>query len=639
MKTRFRSLGVRSSLCSGLMLGTSLLLVLGSGCRDKETEEEAPGTVQGGNPGSGGTTDGVGGATSSGGLNGEGGVTLEGQGGVILEGQGGATIEGMGGAPGVGGAATCAADADCTVPGAGRCDAGRGQCVQCLDSFHCDASQACRGNTCVVDTTCSTTSTCPNGLLCNPLGLCTDCVTGADCPSGESCIGYECRLPCTILSDCRPSGLVCDQGLGFCVECQLNEDCPTGRVCTSGGVCAVDSGLGMGGAGQGGASDPGVGGSTDGSGGATGDMGGTSGEAGAGLGGAEAMGGETGAGGVPSPVGCGNGVLDPGESCDDGNTLDGDCCSAACTVPEGCGCTEPVATAESLSLPVTYRDFSSEHPDFEPGASGLETATTDLVETILDAEGKPVLAVTDGSGLITDTASFAQWYRDIPGTNGTTSSSMLFWNSNGSYVNRADSGGRQFVGWQNVTYCANADCSECSLEGGLECLSPCIAWGTASTDTCTALRVYFDGDPYFFPIDGSDTNVTPETELTTATLPPAYGGDWSAEPGGGLHNFHFTSELGFRFRYESTRSYTIDFLGDDDAWVFVNGTLAVDLGGIHTPVQGSIVIDASSASALGLSDGVIAEVRVFQAERQTTGSTYRLTLTGFGFGPSVCSAL
>lgn len=29
---------------------------------------------------------------------------------------------------------------------------------------------------------------------------------------------------------------------------------------------------------------------------------------------------------------CGNGTLDPGEGCDDGNTLDGDCCSSACEI-------------------------------------------------------------------------------------------------------------------------------------------------------------------------------------------------------------------------------------------------------------------------------------------------------------------
>src|SRR6185369_2155614 len=36
---------------------------------------------------------------------------------------------------------------------------------------------------------------------------------------------------------------------------------------------------------------------------------------------------------------CGNGQLDPGEACDDGNTTGGDCCTATCErVPAGTGC-------------------------------------------------------------------------------------------------------------------------------------------------------------------------------------------------------------------------------------------------------------------------------------------------------------
>lgn len=35
--------------------------------------------------------------------------------------------------------------------------------------------------------------------------------------------------------------------------------------------------------------------------------------------------------------GCGNGVIDPGEVCDDGNAMDGDGCSADCTSNETCG--------------------------------------------------------------------------------------------------------------------------------------------------------------------------------------------------------------------------------------------------------------------------------------------------------------
>jgi fibro-slime domain-containing protein len=56
--------------------------------------------------------------------------------------------------------------------------------------------------------------------------------------------------------------------------------------------------------------------------------------------------------------------------------------------------------------------------------------------------------------------------------------------------------------------------------------------------------------------------------------------------------FSFTSEIHYWFKYDKTKSYTFDFVGDDDVWVFINRTLAVDLGGVHTPVDGKIVIGA-----------------------------------------------
>jgi cysteine-rich repeat protein len=42
------------------------------------------------------------------------------------------------------------------------------------------------------------------------------------------------------------------------------------------------------------------------------------------------------------PIVCGNGVLQPGEQCDDGNTAAGDCCRPDCTFdPAGTGCAGP----------------------------------------------------------------------------------------------------------------------------------------------------------------------------------------------------------------------------------------------------------------------------------------------------------
>src|SRR5215475_7374871 len=43
------------------------------------------------------------------------------------------------------------------------------------------------------------------------------------------------------------------------------------------------------------------------------------------------------AGGSCHPVGCGNGIVDHGEACDDGNQTPGDGCSADCRSTEVCG--------------------------------------------------------------------------------------------------------------------------------------------------------------------------------------------------------------------------------------------------------------------------------------------------------------
>jgi fibro-slime domain-containing protein len=77
---------------------------------------------------------------------------------------------------------------------------------------------------------------------------------------------------------------------------------------------------------------------------------------------------------------CGNGNLEAGEQCDDGNLIDGDGCSSTCQIEAGFTCTTETNadtqtctqtgdTGQCLELAAKYRDFKNEsatggHPDF-----------------------------------------------------------------------------------------------------------------------------------------------------------------------------------------------------------------------------------------------------------------------------------
>jgi fibro-slime domain-containing protein len=352
---------------------------------------------------------------------------------------------------------------------------------------------------------------------------------------------------------------------------------------------------------------------------------------------------------------CGDGIV-VGEACDDGNNIDGDGCSSDCKVERGFMCNQP-ALGDRMLVPVIYRDFRAHNPpDFEPGAPGRTTAVLGIVKPDLDAEGKPVYAGAIINSLITSPASFAEWYRNTAGVNHATASKLTLWNNgNGAYVNRFGANGEPWPVTIPAYYCGNVGAELPDPVTGLP--MPCTSvFGTTDCDTDLALGYKMiscvvrggsyvatfqtgtlDGTPLFFPVDGD--NFSPAIERSSATLSPPYDPNFTAEAGLPLHNFSFTSEVRYWFQYDAARTYTLAFTGDDDVWLFINKKLAVDLGGIHTPVQGAVTFGAGSNAAFGLTDGQVYEVAVFQAERQTNGSSYRLTLSGFSAAPSECKPM
>lgn len=86
-----------------------------------------------------------------------------------------------------------------------------------------------------------------------------------------------------------------------------------------------------------------------------------------------------------------------------------------------------------------------------------------------------------------------------------------------------------------------------------------------------------------------------------------------------LHNYHFTYEINSQFTYKPGQTFT--FAGDDDLWVFIDNKLALDIGGVHGVVSGTINLDDPS---LGLIADQNYNIDIFFAERHTGESNFRI---------------
>ena len=120
--------------------------------------------------------------------------------------------------------------------------------------------------------------------------------------------------------------------------------------------------------------------------------------------------------------------------------------SARCTLEPGYEC-PPGVPGDTMFVPIVYRDFLTQHADFEPGATGRITALTGMVQPDLDANGKPVFTgvsrrLHDG-GHIRRVVPRHAWRQPHDGRD-----AAPFWRRCRHYGNRYGPNGEQ---WQTTT--------------------------------------------------------------------------------------------------------------------------------------------------------------------------------------------
>ncbi len=330
---------------------------------------------------------------------------------------------------------------------------------------------------------------------------------------------------------------------------------------------------------------------------------------------------------------CGDGILLRGvEECDDGNLFDGDGCSHDCKIEPGWTCTSAYDNPpSSLSLPIVARDFQSYqdgspptgHPDFGHYCCDDSLLKGQgVVGPTLDLDRKPVWAgptqdpVADPTQLFfTGKKEFDQWYRDVDGVNMTYYEDLTLLQSS----------------TDKNTFAMNSDTDPPWFD---------MCGFFPLDDLSKPLLDQNTGLPITYHYDQGQ----PDDRLCHAYQGLGFGNSWAN------HNFSFTTELRYWFQYEGNEN--LQFTGDDDVWVFINGTLAVAMPGTHNRSVANVVLDPSNGTAqvtypnnstltanvdLKLTKGDVYEAVVFQAERWCCGSNYMLTLANFLAGKSTCT--
>ncbi len=135
---------------------------------------------------------------------------------------------------------------------------------------------------------------------------------------------------------------------------------------------------------------------------------------------------------------------------------------------------------------------------------------------------------------------------------------------------------------------------------------------------------YIDESTGFFPLDdfhtaanGTSNGKNQKGQQYFSKYLESYS-DYGGWGSGYPHNYHFCMKTELTFSYNPGQTFT--FNGDDDLWIFIDESLALDLGGTHKAEEGTIYIDEFFNNRGGAAKGSKHDFDLFYCERHTPAS-------------------
>ncbi|MCH8823983.1 MAG: fibro-slime domain-containing protein [Planctomycetes bacterium] len=223
------------------------------------------------------------------------------------------------------------------------------------------------------------------------------------------------------------------------------------------------------------------------------------------------------------------------------------------------------------------RDFSADHPDFDVTPGNGYGHVMGNIRRFLDKDGKPVFR---GGGF-----RVSKEWRDKDSNKICYSLFDLSRGDSAGSTGKMDRGAitstETFSQWFRDVPGVN--------------ISKTYAFNAHLNKDGT--YVYETND--FFPIDGALNGNGPDN-----------------------HNYYFTFEVAGTFVHDESADHMFEFKGDDDVWVFIDGKLVADLGGIAGNEEQFVELNR-----LGLVDGKTYTLKFFMGERHQPQSNFRFSTT------------